>query len=82
VVVGLHQQADQHEEIDMTEFPKIGRPALNALRDAGYTQLEQLSGVDERELLALHGFGPKAITILQAALSEHGLAPIAVDKKT
>lgn len=82
MLAGLLCQADQHEEIDMTEFPKMGQPALNALRHAGYAELEQLSGVDERELLALHGFGAKAVTILQDALAERGLAPIAAHKKT
>lgn len=66
----------------MTEFPKVGQPALNALHDAGYTELEQLSGLDGRELLALHGFGAKAMTVLQAALAERGLAPISAPKKT
>ena len=81
VVVGLLWQVDHSEEIVMTEFPKMSQPALNALRHAGYTELEQLSGLDERDLLALHGFGPKAVTILQSALAELGLAPIATRKR-
>jgi hypothetical protein len=82
VVVGLLRQVDHHEEIVMTEFPKMGQPALDALRHAGYTELEQLAGRDERDLLALHGFGPKAVRILQDALAQRGLAPIAAHRRS
>lgn len=57
-----------------TVFPKIGNPALRALNGAGYTYLEQLTEVSEKELLKLHGMGPKAIRILGAALEERGLS--------
>lgn len=56
------------------EIPKISRPANDALLRAGYTDLEQLAGVPAEELLQLHGFGPKGIRILQAALQERGLS--------
>ncbi|MEV6070359.1 DNA-binding protein [Nocardia sp. NPDC052001] len=52
----------------------IGAPATRALTAAGYRRLEQLAGVSEAELLALHGVGPKAIRLLGAALAEQGLA--------
>jgi hypothetical protein len=56
-------------------FPRgIGAPATRALHGAGYTRLEQLTQASEAELMALHGFGPKALGILQAALKERGLA--------
>ncbi|WP_033344615.1 helix-hairpin-helix domain-containing protein [Catenuloplanes japonicus] len=51
----------------------IGRPATGALELAGYTRLDQLAGVPEKELLALHGVGPKAIRVLKEALAERGL---------
>lgn len=51
----------------------IGRPATAALLHAGYTRLDQLAGVPERELAALHGVGPKALRLLQEALAERGL---------
>ncbi|MDF2628177.1 MAG: hypothetical protein K0R39_2008 [Symbiobacteriaceae bacterium] len=54
--------------------PGIGQPARRALTAAGYTRLEQLTGVRERDLLALHGFGPKALRILREALTARGLA--------
>ncbi|MGY1771511.1 DNA-binding protein [Blastococcus sp. SYSU D00813] len=51
----------------------IGRPATGALLHAGYSRLDQLAGVPERELAALHGVGPKAIRLLREALAERGL---------
>jgi hypothetical protein len=54
--------------------PGIGKPALRALVAAGYTRLEQFTTVTEKELLKLHGVGPKAIRILRAALEAQGLA--------
>jgi hypothetical protein len=56
-------------------FPRaIGAPATRALNSAGFTELKQLTKATEAELMALHGFGPKALRILQAALKEQGLA--------
>ncbi|MFI1912108.1 DNA-binding protein [Nocardia sp. NPDC020380] len=56
-----------------TTLPRIGAPATRALAAAGYRHLEQLAGVPEHELLALHGLGPKAIGILRQALTAQGL---------
>lgn len=56
------------------EIPKtLSAPARRALAGAGYTTLAQLSRATERELLQLHGMGPKAIRQLRDALAEHGL---------
>lgn len=56
-------------------FPRgIGAPATRALNNAGFTKLKQLTRATEAELMALHGFGPKALKILNAALKERGLA--------
>ncbi|MGC4193161.1 MAG: hypothetical protein QM589_18595 [Thermomicrobiales bacterium] len=52
----------------------IGAPARRALADIGITTLEQLPAHSARDLLALHGVGPKAIRILTALLAERGLA--------
>jgi DNA-directed RNA polymerase alpha subunit len=57
----------------VTDLPNIGAPATRALAAAGYTTLSQLTGVRERELLALHGVGPKAVRLLREALAERGL---------
>ncbi len=53
-------------------LPPVGSPATNALRSAGYTSIDQLAGVPRRELAALHGVGPKALRIIEAALEERG----------
>ncbi|MEU8421855.1 DNA-binding protein [Micromonospora sp. NPDC048835] len=54
-------------------LPKIGAPATRALNGAGYTTLRQLAGVPRADLAKLHGLGPRALGILQAALEEHDL---------
>ncbi|MFF9145715.1 DNA-binding protein [Streptomyces sp. NPDC014861] len=60
-----------------TDFPRgIGSPATRALAAAGYTRLDELSGVPTAELAALHGVGPKALRILGETLAERGLAPL------
>jgi predicted Fe-Mo cluster-binding NifX family protein len=53
--------------------PGIGRPATNALQNAGYVRLDQLDGVPARDVLALHGVGPKAVRLLQEALAARGM---------
>jgi len=57
----------------LDELPKVGAPALRALHDAGYSTLRQVAEVPRRQLAELHGMGPKALTILEQALAEHGL---------
>ena len=58
-------------------FPKgLSQPAIRALVDAGYTRLEQLAGASEKELLKLHGFGPKAIPTIRQALEDAKLTPL------
>jgi hypothetical protein len=54
-------------------LPKIGAPATRALNAAGYTALRQLAGVPRAELAKLHGIGPKALRIIEAALETHNL---------
>ncbi|MFF0632644.1 DNA-binding protein [Nocardia sp. NPDC004151] len=51
----------------------VSAPAARALTSAGYQSLDQLAGVPERDLLALHGMGPKAIRVLREALVAQGL---------
>lgn len=57
----------------MTNIPNIGKPAANALSNIGITELEQLSRIDEKNLLKIHGIGPKAVSILKQALSDSNL---------
>ncbi|MEU2702453.1 MULTISPECIES: helix-hairpin-helix domain-containing protein [Micromonospora] len=57
----------------LDRLPKIGAPATRALTAAGYTTLRQLAGVPRAELARLHGMGPKALGVIEAALDEHDL---------
>jgi hypothetical protein len=59
--------------IALDQLPKVGAPATRALEAAGYTSLKDLAGVSRGHLANLHGVGPKAIGIIQAALEEHDL---------
>jgi DNA-directed RNA polymerase alpha subunit len=58
---------------ELDELPKVGAPALRALDAAGFSTLGQLAGTPRRRLAELHGMGPKALTIIEQALAEHGL---------
>jgi len=57
-----------------TPLPKTSRPAQSALEAVGVHTLEDLEAWTERDVLALHGMGPKALRILREAMAEHGLA--------
>ncbi|MCW5897941.1 MAG: DUF1801 domain-containing protein [Flavobacteriales bacterium] len=52
---------------------KLGAPARRALESAGIRSLEQLASRSEKDLLALHGFGPASLPILRKALEAAGL---------
>ncbi|RZU60816.1 helix-hairpin-helix domain-containing protein [Zhihengliuella halotolerans] len=52
---------------------ELGKTAPRELLLAGIDSLAKISEHSERELLAVHGVGPKAIRILRAALADRGL---------
>lgn len=54
----------------MTELPKIGKAATQALNFIGIHHLEAVSKIDKVNLMKLHGVGPKAIKNLQEALDD------------
>lgn len=56
------------------DLPRIGRPANSALLAIGVTTLREISEMRRKDLLALHGVGPKAVRILEEALAEAGLS--------
>jgi DNA-directed RNA polymerase alpha subunit len=61
--------------MEPSEFAGIvSRPAQRALEAAGYARLEDLSHVREKDLLTLHGFGPKGIRMVNEELAKRGLA--------
>lgn len=55
----------------------MGKVARRELAHHGFTRLDQFDGASARELLAIHGVGPKAIRILREHLEQEGrsLAP-------
>lgn len=56
------------------ELPnEIGKTAARELAQNGITTLDQVAGRARKELLAIHGVGPKAIRILGEALAARGL---------
>lgn len=65
------------------EFPKLGKPALRALENAGISRLKDLEKWTEKDLLSLHGLGPSAIPPLNAAMKAAALsfkgAPVKID---
>jgi hypothetical protein len=61
------------KDLIAVDFSKgLARPAIRALATA-FTQLDQLAGTGEAELLNLHGMGRKAMTSTGEALTERGL---------
>lgn len=58
----------------MSDLPSIGAPATRALASIGVTSLEQAAAYTSAQLLALHGFGPMALRLVEAALADRGLA--------
>lgn len=54
-------------------FPKIGAPAFRALDTLGIEKLEDLTAYSDKDLLALHGFGPRALRIIKERLEEMGM---------
>lgn len=63
-----------HERGDSEFAGIVSRPAQSALEAAGYTRLEDLTHVTEKDLLTLHGFGPKGIRLLNAELARRNQA--------
>lgn len=58
---------------DETELPAaMGRVSRRELALHGLTRLDQFDGASEKELLAIHGVGPKAIRILREHLEGAG----------
>jgi len=58
-----------------TEFPTgIGKTARRVLALNGYTRYDQLTTVTAKDLLKIHGMGPKAIRILEGELGTRNLS--------
>ena len=60
-----------------SDFPRgMGHPARRALMAEGYVRMAQLAEVSDKELLKLHGVGPKALKVLRQALAERDAADL------
>ena len=71
------------EQRSADRWPKgTGNPASSALEHAGFSTLEDSTRLTEKELLAMHGVGPKAIGVLKAALADRGLSLREPDSST
>lgn len=58
-----------------TEFPsRMGVVAPRELAVNGITTYRQLTTLTPKELLKIHGVGPKAVRILREELAERGLS--------
>jgi hypothetical protein len=58
---------------EKTRWPKgMGAPARNALESLGVMSLDDAATLSEKELLAIHGVGPKAVAVIKAALHDQG----------
>jgi DNA-directed RNA polymerase alpha subunit len=64
---------DPLSKFEFGDFPKTSQPAMQALQVAGFTRLEQLTSITEKDLGKLHGMGPKALRILREALAAKNL---------
>ena len=56
------------QDSDPWESLKLAAPARRALAGAGLLSLRDLTGVTRAEVAALHGMGPRALTVLDQAL--------------
>ncbi len=53
---------------------ELGAPAFRALVNAKITTLSKLSKYSEKEILDVHGMGPKSLPLLRAALKKKTLS--------
>ena len=72
---GMIRSMTQGEAAEPSEFTqRIGSVARRELALNGYTRYDQLTGVTAKQLLSIHGVGPKAIRILAEELTAQGQA--------
>lgn len=66
------KQPDDGLPVD--DLPKLSRPARSALAEVGLMSLEQVSQWSAKDVLALHGMGPKGVRELREALQVRGMS--------
>ncbi|MDR3576997.1 MAG: DNA-directed RNA polymerase subunit alpha C-terminal domain-containing protein [Anaerolineaceae bacterium] len=53
---------------------KLPAPAQRAIQSTGVKTVEELAQMSEKEMMSLHGFGPKGMKIIKEFLAENDLA--------
>ena len=56
-------------DVPPNEVHAIGAPARRALTTAGLTTWDAVDAAPDADLLALHGFGPRALRLLRQPVS-------------
>lgn len=64
----------ERDRMATSAIPRIGAPATRALENAGVQGLQELANWSEKDLLALHGMGPRAVGLLREHLADQGVA--------
>ncbi|MFC6331983.1 RNA polymerase alpha subunit C-terminal domain-containing protein [Paenibacillus septentrionalis] len=67
-------KCEQEKKPDIGFLSRLSNPARHALEHKGITTLHKLSTFTEREILQLHGMGPRSMPILKEALQSQDLA--------
>ncbi|MFB5660353.1 RNA polymerase alpha subunit C-terminal domain-containing protein [Alteribacillus sp. HJP-4] len=67
-------KCEQEKKPDTGFLSLLSSPARSALEHEGITSLQKLSAYTEREILQLHGMGPRSMPILRNELQSQGLA--------
>lgn len=67
-------KCEQERRLDTGFLLRLSNPARRALEHEGIVTLQKLSTFTEREILQLHGMGPRSLPILREALQSEGLA--------
>lgn len=58
----------------VAEIPGLSNPAKRALEHAGIVTIDDLIPYTAKEVLALHGMGPKGIRLIREELERRGVA--------
>ncbi len=74
-LVGDRTPLARHTDSELTRA--LGKVARRELAAHGFLRYEQLTAVSSRDLLRIHGVGPKAVRLLAAELSARGLGFVA-----
>ncbi|MGX9134923.1 hypothetical protein ACWV26_11155 [Rummeliibacillus sp. JY-2-4R] len=58
----------------MNDWPKgVAKPGIRALNSAGLYTIADLSKIEEKELMALHGMGKRTLEVLRKEMEQQGI---------